>query len=160
MQALSAGRGPANSSFRRPPTSSPTACNARPSRFCGCSIALGGGRTAFRVGARPTCSHLCSTVYRTPRIGVAPAAKSKKHSDCSEVVLQNCALAEAPRLQRAATALARKMAVVLHAMWKSGTPFTFNPALGAATPSNNESTVFVLPSLIKSPARTWARPFA
>jgi len=34
--------------------------------------------------------------------------------------------------KRAATALARRMAVVLHAMWKSGTPF--NPALGAATP--------------------------
>jgi transposase len=34
--------------------------------------------------------------------------------------------------KRAATALARRMAVVLHAMWKSGTPF--NPTLGAATP--------------------------
>jgi transposase len=34
--------------------------------------------------------------------------------------------------KRAATALARRMAVVLHAMWKSGTPF--NPALGAITP--------------------------
>src|SRR5437868_882349 len=33
--------------------------------------------------------------------------------------------------KRAATALARRMAVVLHAMWKSGTPF--NPALGSAT---------------------------
>jgi transposase len=31
--------------------------------------------------------------------------------------------------KRAATALARKMAVILHAMWKSGTPF--NPTLGA-----------------------------
>ena len=30
--------------------------------------------------------------------------------------------------KRAATALARKMAVVLHAMWKSGT--SFNPTLG------------------------------
>jgi transposase len=35
-------------------------------------------------------------------------------------------------LKRAATALARRMAVVLHAMWKSGT--SFNPTLGAATP--------------------------
>jgi transposase len=34
--------------------------------------------------------------------------------------------------KRAATALARKMAVVLHAMWKSGTPF--NPTLSAARP--------------------------
>ena len=34
---------------------------------------------------------------------------------------------EAVRLQ-----LARKMAVVLHAMWKSGTPF--KPTLGAVTP--------------------------
>jgi transposase len=34
--------------------------------------------------------------------------------------------------KRAATALARRMAVVLHAMWKSGTPF--NPTLGSATP--------------------------
>ena len=34
--------------------------------------------------------------------------------------------------KRAATALARRMAVVLHAMWKSGT--AFNPTLGAATP--------------------------
>jgi transposase len=34
--------------------------------------------------------------------------------------------------KRAATALARRMAVVLHAMWKSGTPF--NPTLGTATP--------------------------
>jgi transposase len=34
--------------------------------------------------------------------------------------------------KRAATALARKMAVVLHAMWKSGTPF--NPTLRAASP--------------------------
>jgi transposase len=34
--------------------------------------------------------------------------------------------------KRAATALARRMAVVLHAMWKSGTPF--NPTLGAITP--------------------------
>ena len=34
--------------------------------------------------------------------------------------------------KRAATALARRMAVVLHAMWKSATPF--NPALGATTP--------------------------
>src|SRR5262249_46222236 len=34
--------------------------------------------------------------------------------------------------KRAAAALARRMAVVLHAMWKSGTPF--NPTLGAATP--------------------------
>jgi transposase len=34
--------------------------------------------------------------------------------------------------KRAATALARRMAVVLHAMWKSGT--SFNPTLGAATP--------------------------
>jgi transposase len=33
--------------------------------------------------------------------------------------------------KRAATALARKMAVVLHAMWKSGTPF--DSKLGAAT---------------------------
>ena len=33
--------------------------------------------------------------------------------------------------KRAATALARKMAVILHAMWKSGT--SFNPTLGAAT---------------------------
>jgi transposase len=33
--------------------------------------------------------------------------------------------------KRAATALARRMAVVLHAMWKSGT--SFNPTLGAAT---------------------------
>jgi transposase len=33
--------------------------------------------------------------------------------------------------KRAATALARKMAVVLHAMWKSGTPF--EPTLGAAS---------------------------
>ncbi len=33
--------------------------------------------------------------------------------------------------KRAATALARKMAVILHAMWKSGTPF--NPTLGFAT---------------------------
>lgn len=33
--------------------------------------------------------------------------------------------------KRAATALARKMAVVLHAMWKSGT--AFNPTLGAVT---------------------------
>ena len=33
--------------------------------------------------------------------------------------------------KRAATALARKMAVILHAMWKSDTPF--NPTLGAAT---------------------------
>lgn len=33
--------------------------------------------------------------------------------------------------KRAATALARKMAVILHAMWKSGTPF--NPTLGIAT---------------------------
>jgi transposase len=32
----------------------------------------------------------------------------------------------------AATALARRMAVVLHAMWKSGT--SFNPTLGAVTP--------------------------
>jgi transposase len=32
--------------------------------------------------------------------------------------------------KRAATALARRMAVVLHAMWKSGT--AFNPTLGAA----------------------------
>jgi transposase len=31
--------------------------------------------------------------------------------------------------KRAATALARKMEVILHAMWKSGTPF--NPTLGA-----------------------------
>jgi transposase len=34
--------------------------------------------------------------------------------------------------KRAATALARKMAVVIHAMWKSGTPF--KPTLGAVTP--------------------------
>jgi transposase len=34
--------------------------------------------------------------------------------------------------KRAATGLARRMAVVLHAMWKSATPF--NPALGATTP--------------------------
>jgi transposase len=34
--------------------------------------------------------------------------------------------------KRAATALARKMAVVLHAMWKSGT--AFNPTLSAITP--------------------------
>jgi len=34
--------------------------------------------------------------------------------------------------KRAATALARKMAVVLHAMWKSST--SFNPTLGIATP--------------------------
>jgi transposase len=34
--------------------------------------------------------------------------------------------------KRAATALARKMAVVLHAMWKSGT--SFDPALGNVTP--------------------------
>ena len=34
--------------------------------------------------------------------------------------------------KRAATALARKMAVVLHAMWKSGT--AFNPTLSAVTP--------------------------
>jgi transposase len=34
--------------------------------------------------------------------------------------------------KRAATALARRMAVVLHVMWKSGT--SFNPTLGAATP--------------------------
>ena len=33
--------------------------------------------------------------------------------------------------KRAATALARKMAVILHAIWKSGTPF--NPQLGIAT---------------------------
>jgi transposase len=33
---------------------------------------------------------------------------------------------------RAATALARKMAVVLHSMWKSGT--AFNPTLSAVTP--------------------------
>jgi transposase len=33
--------------------------------------------------------------------------------------------------KRAATALARKMAVVLHAMWKSATPF--KPTLGAAS---------------------------
>jgi transposase len=33
--------------------------------------------------------------------------------------------------KRAATALARKMAVVLYAMWKSATPFT--PTLGAAS---------------------------
>ena len=34
--------------------------------------------------------------------------------------------------KRAATALARKMAVVLHSMWKSGT--AFNPTLSAVTP--------------------------
>jgi transposase len=34
--------------------------------------------------------------------------------------------------KRAATALARRMAVVLHAMWKTGTPF--NPTLGAVAP--------------------------
>jgi transposase len=34
--------------------------------------------------------------------------------------------------KRAATALARKMAVVLHAMWKSATPF--DPRFGVATP--------------------------
>ena len=34
--------------------------------------------------------------------------------------------------KRAATALARKMAVVLHAMWKSATPF--DPTFGVATP--------------------------
>jgi transposase len=35
-------------------------------------------------------------------------------------------------LKRAATALARKMAVVFHAMWKSGT--AFNPTLSAVSP--------------------------
>ena len=54
---------------------------------------------------------------------------TRMHADSA---LRRWGLALKKRLgfKRAATALARKMAVVLHAMWKSGT--AFDPKLGAA----------------------------
>jgi transposase len=52
----------------------------------------------------------------------------------ADSVLRRWGLALKKRLgfKRAATALARKMAVVLHAMWKSGTAFDAQPGAAAA----------------------------